>query len=302
MTSMYKAGIAVALVVSLLALTFALRNIRAAASADLACRGIEQEIQKLQSKHARAQDETRVLEQANAARVNIEVDPANRRNAPDVTTADPTLTPETKAARKANRAAVIAEMAIQQRVSRLIRLETRLRPRFEQLGLSAAQWKEYQTLRLEFANEGIAPPQMKPGEVQPLHDVALRARDVFEKKVRDLIGDDAFAELQRLQAPVNDPLRDATRALENALMWSSTPLESRQAEQLAQLLEPHRDDVIKPGGIVVDESIIAQAGAILSQPQIAAWRRLQAEAEALRGLKELNRKQQAAMRSEMPQR
>ena len=187
------------------------------------------------------------------------------------------------------RDAILEALAIA-RVHRLVALETNLRPFFDSLGLSPAQWDEFEKLTLERHDlERIAANAARArGANQTKVRAAQSAAGAeIDAKLEALVGAPALHQLREFQHSA--PLRNATLALAHQLLFSNDPLTPAQARQVSDLLSRQSAESISSVGLIPNDDTLAKAATFLTDPQIAAWRRLQSAQTLARRLTDLAR-------------
>jgi hypothetical protein len=97
-------------------------------------------------------------------------------------------------------------------------------------------------------------------------------------QIRLLIGEAAYEELQQFQAERSHPVRKMVQALAQQLMYSSTPLETVQRQQLIQLLNSRASGAaVKEDAAVLQPDILIEAEKFLTPLQVQTLRRLQSQ-------------------------
>jgi hypothetical protein len=183
-----------------------------------------------------------------------------------------------KAAVNTARQTAIAAARIRQRVRSLMNLEMTLRPKFEALGLTGDQWHRYQTLSLELVDhEAELRRAGKRGMTDEEFEAFVRtATSDTVGQMRSLIGDATYEELQQFQAERSHLMRKMVQALAQQLMYSSTPLETVQRQQLIQLFNSRASGApVKENAAVLQPDILSEAEKLLTPLQVQALRRVQ---------------------------
>lgn len=158
-------------------------------------------------------------------------------------------------------------------------------PLLSKLQLSAAQIDSFralvrENLRIHGDLRIVARAErLQPGDPD-VESISLQADIDLAKRVRTEFGEPAFEAFQHFNETA--PIREFTHHVAEALTATSTPLSAEQAEILIELL--HRNRTRSPAGGLSNhprafelDAVIAQAGGVLSDPQIEVLRRVYAE-------------------------
>lgn len=187
------------------------------------------------------------------------------------------------------KAAAIAEARRRGQIMQLIHRERYLHPKFDQLGLTSAQWEEYGKLESTLQQELNATSRSAAG--------ATQARARFEQAASELVGPEAARALhafrERLERATR-PAGIAARELQDALRFSAAPLNAAQAEQFASLVDADMKSASPYSPPVLSPAAAAQMQGFLSPAQREAWRRLGSVYGATAELNELMRKHAGA--------
>jgi hypothetical protein len=178
------------------------------------------------------------------------------------------------------------------RLTRLANLESAdesYRALYRQLGFTPAQHEQFKALLSDYMDR--RDEQMKAAmtaaraQSPALDRAALQA--VFEttanqsyaewqETIRGAYGDGILQTFRHYADTAAS--RDVTRELSGALFYTETPLTVEQADRLVEIIAANSRNAHGKVDLTVmnDEAILAQAGAVLSEPQLAALRRAQA--------------------------
>ncbi len=174
------------------------------------------------------------------------------------------------------------------RLANLESMDESYRALYRQLGFTPAQHEQFKALLSDYMDRRDA--QMKTAMTaaraqSPEPDrAALQA--VFEATANQSYGEwqetirGAFGEtaLQTFQHYADTAAgREVTRELSGALFYTDTPLTVEQADRLVEIIAANSRNAQGKVDLTAmnDEAIFAQAGAVLSEPQLAALRRAQ---------------------------
>jgi RNA polymerase sigma factor (sigma-70 family) len=178
------------------------------------------------------------------------------------------------------------------RLIRLANLESAYesyRSLFHQLGFTPAQREQFKALlsdHLDRRDEQMKAAMTAARAQNPAPDRAAL------QTVLDTVANQSYAEWQTtMRGAFGETMlqtfqhyadtgagREVTRELSGALFYTETPLTVEQADQLVEIIAANSRNAHGKVDLTVmnDEAILAQAGAVLSEPQLAALRRAQA--------------------------
>lgn len=158
-------------------------------------------------------------------------------------------------------------------------------PLVEKLGLSADQVARYTAMAERELQGTYLPGPMAVNRYQ------TELREKWRNETREILGDEAFQHLQRLQAAKGEVERIA-----GYLAYWDHALTGQQANQMLQVVAAS-EALVKATAGTLPESLVAQAGQILTPSQISLWRRLHGLADTQRQLTESLRAKDAAAAS-----
>ncbi|HEY5079520.1 MAG TPA: hypothetical protein VII43_06715 [Opitutaceae bacterium] len=224
--------------------------------------------------------------------------------------------------RRAGRFGAFAQVASTPEFQKLIAVEAKGRINatygalFKALNLSPEQLTQFQGLladkqqalmdTMQAAREQGINPREDPDGFKTLVNQAL---DQVNASIQQTLGDAAYAQYQQYQQQI--PERNTISSLQQQLGYSQTPLTDDQANQMIALLaqnQPQRAGngtagtgnggdtgpgpfaLMNGGGTAkVTDSAIAQAGGVLSAPQVAALQEIQQQQQAQQQMQQMMR-------------
>jgi hypothetical protein len=224
--------------------------------------------------------------------------------------------------RRGGRFGAFAEMAANPEFQKLLAIQARGRINatygalFKALNLSPEQLTQFQGLLadkqqalmdvMQAAREQGINPREDPDGFKTLVNSAL---DQVNASIQQSLGDAGYAQYQQYQQQL--PERNTVNTLQQQLGYSQTPLTDDQANQMVSLLSqnqpvrtgngtagtgsggdtgPSPFALMNGGGTAkVTDSAIAQAGGVLSAPQIAALQQIQEQQQAQQQMQQMMR-------------
>jgi hypothetical protein len=176
----------------------------------------------------------------------------------------------------AARKAAAAEAKRKQQVGELMGLEIYLRPKFAELGLSAAQWDDYQIMELERreqeaeARRKVWARQSSTEETEVTIHAASAASADTVKQMRALVGAAKQDELDQFQQSRRDRARMIVQDLANRLVLHD-PLSVAQMERLRPVYaEQSARDATGEGEMPRER--LETVESVLTPRQLPAWR------------------------------
>jgi hypothetical protein len=164
--------------------------------------------------------------------------------------------------------------------------ETANAPLYRLLNFNAAQREQFRTLRAQhmvrqdeqvdaiMKNARAQTPSLDRAALQQVFQAEVqRSHAEWMTAVRGAFGDAVVQTIEHYAD--TGPVREVTKELSGALMYSDTPLTIPLAEQLVEILARHSRDAqgkVDLGAMKID-AIAADAATILTPAQIAALRR-----------------------------
>ena len=229
---------------------------------------------------------------------------------------------DANAPRRGGRFGAFAEVASSPEFQKLLAIQAKGRINatygalFKALNLSPEQLAQFQGLladkqqalmdTMQAAREQGINPREDPDGFKALVNQAL---DQVNASIQQTLGDAAYAQYQQYQQQL--PERNTVNSLQQQLGYSQTPLTDDQANQLVALLaqnQPQRTGngtagtgnggdtgpgpfaLMNGGGTAkVTDSAIAQAGGVLSAPQVAALQEIQQQQQAQQQMQQMMR-------------
>jgi hypothetical protein len=173
----------------------------------------------------------------------------------------------------AARRAAAMEAKRKQQVGELMGLELYLRPKFAELGLSAAQWDQYQIMELERREQEAEARRKALARQLSTEDTeaALRAASADTvKRMRALVGAAIQDELEQFQQSRRDRARMIIQDLANRLVLHE-PLSVAQMERLRPVYAEQSARDATGGGEIPRERL-EMVESILTPRQLPAWR------------------------------
>lgn len=155
---------------------------------------------------------------------------------------------------------------------------------FKQLKLSASQLDAFKDLLVQkqlalaqALDAARAQGRARPGDFAAIHRLAQQVQDETDAGIRQALGRDKFARYENYERTF--PERTIINQLSARLLYTDSPLQDQQVEQLVQLMANHLlpsgpDSPLGPN-IGISDQFIAQAKAVLTPTQLDALRSLQ---------------------------
>lgn len=156
--------------------------------------------------------------------------------------------------------------------------EIRAAQEFRKLSLSEVQLEQYAGLETD-ALKGTMGTNAQVGASAAGMSVAAykaQVQSTLQNEIQALVGEQAYAQLQQDNASPQTPTASVAivQQLASYLATGTSPLNSKQANQLLQVLAANQAAIDGNQGLVPD-TVIADAQGFLLPSQIAGWQRMQ---------------------------